>query len=350
MPTNTTNSAFPWILDLQYPLWLLTIFVPLGLGYLYLARRRRRIPVRYTNQAMEQATLGRRRERELSRHLGALALVLSMLPLIVLAARPEMSAEAGADQSLITWVIDTSQSMETTDVNNAEGQQVSRLEGVIEALNQTIDQAPPNTFRQLVTFSDRNNIVTHKLTKDPQQLAAQIEQLAGTELTRSTATEAGLLQATENCIRSSELVELYGSHNMPCVIILLSDGECDNQPFCVDETVEVAAKGLARGMKIHTVSWGNPDGDRTSVFLPEPEAMQRIADAGGGQHLETADTDRLVQLYQQALQQVETATVSQGISMDIVWAARIIFGLLALSFGFGYLTNHDLLIVKKVKK
>ncbi len=357
---TTDGSTFPWVLDFQAPWWLLTTIIPLGLVVLYITRRHRRPQIMYPSRVMEKATLPDRKDREWPRHLATLGLIVSMLGLIVAAAQPVFPGQKVIEQSLLTWVIDTSQSMQTADVTDQDGQQVSRLEGVIDALNQTIDQAPPNAFRQLVTFSDENNIVTHQLTRSSAELAAQIEQLADTELTRSTDTEDGLATATENCVRASELIELYGSPDkvtrsatatdelaVPCIIILLSDGECDNQPFCVEETVDVAAEGHRRGMRIHTVSWGNPDGDRTASFLPDTEAMQRIASAGGGQHLETADASHLVQLYNEVWQQVKTETVPQGIPEAVVWSVRLMLVLLTVYAGATFLMNQDLVIVRR---
>ena len=360
--TPIIGPALQWILDLQEPLWLLTAVIPLTLAYAYVTRRRRRPQVFYRNSTVLRATLAHYGNRNPRRGWLALLLIVTLLALPVAASRPTIASQTATEQSLITWVIDTSQSMEVVDVNNQAGQKVSRLAGVIEALQLTANQAPPNTFRQLVTFSDENNIVTHELTRESTELLAQIDQLAETELTRSTDTEKGLATATENCIRTAEIVEQYGSLSsstssdesdqlaLPCIIILLSDGECDNQPFCVDETIDVAATGQERGMKIHAVAWGDPEGDRSKVFLPDHKAMKAIAVAGGGQYLETADTTQLVQLYNEVLEQVKTETVPQGAPWWIVWIARLFIAVLTIAFWLGCLMAPEMVVGRRPVK
>ncbi len=368
----TIKSIFTWFLDLQEPLWLLTAVIPIGLAYLYVTRRQRLPQVLYKSKRVEAATVAKRPNRKgkdqgdrefWRRHLPAFGLVLVLLTLVPLISRPTIAVKTVEERSLITWLIDTSQSMETVDVTNSAGQQISRLAGVVETLELTIDQAPANSFRQLVTFSDEKHVVTQPLTRSSEELSTQVTALAETELTYSTATEAGLKAAVENCVRTSELVEQYGSQTsddsvqatdnqltMPCVVILLSDGECDNQPFCVSESIEIATQAQARGIRIHTVSWGDPNGDRSKVFLPDTQAMQAIATAGGGQHLETADTTQLVDLYNEVMDQVENQTVPEGMPMELVWLLRIVFTIAALAFWPSYLKNQALVIRPRPKK
>lgn len=367
---NTTiESIFEWFLDLQEPLWLLTAVIPVVLAWLYITRRRRLPQVTYKSQVVEAATVAKRLDRKgrdrgdrelWRRHLPAFGILVCLLALAPLTARPTFAAQTVEERSLITWLIDTSQSMETVDVTNSAGESVSRLEGVIETLKLTIDQTPENSFRQMVTFSDEEHVVTHPLTRSSDELSAQVAALAEIELTHSTATEDGLATAVENCVRTSELVEQYGIRvdnsgvadgelAMPCVVILLSDGECDNQPFCTSESIDIAAEAKARGARVHTVSWGDPNGDRSQVFLPDAAAMQAIADAGGGQHLETADTVQLVALYNEVMNQVDSGVVEHGMPMAIVWAIRAVFLALALAFGPSYVRNQSLVIRPRPK-
>ena len=369
--TTTIESIFTWFLDLQEPIWLLTAIIPVGLAYLYVTRRKRLSQVVYKSEAVELATVAKRLDRKgrdrgdrefWRRHLPASGFILVLLILVPLISQPTITVKTVEERSLITWLIDTSQSMETIDVTDSSGQQISRLAGVVETLGLTIDQAPDNSFRQLVTFSDKEHVVTQPLTRSSEELATQVAALAETELTHSTATEAGLKTAGENCVRTSELVEQYGSQTsddiqatdnqltMPCVVILLSDGECDNQPFCTREAIEIADQAQTRGIRIHTVSWGDPNGDRSKVFLPDTQAMQAIASAGGGQHLETADTTKLVDLYSEVMDQVENQTVPEGMPTEIVWLLRLAFAIAALVFWPSYLKNQALVIRPRSKE
>lgn len=368
MPT-TIESIIQWFLDLQDPEWLLLAAIPLSYVYFYVSRRRSLPQVTFKSRAVEAATIAKRPDRKgrdrgdrelWRRHLPAFGVLIGLLVLTPFMARPTFATQTVEERSLITWLIDTSESMETVDVNSQTGDEISRLEGVIETLELTIGQTPENAFRQMVTFSDGDHVITHPLTRSSDELAAQVAALADIELTHSTATEDGLAAAVENCVRTSELVEQYGTRTsdsasadgqlaMPCVVILLSDGECDNQPFCVTESIDIAGEARTRGIRIHTVSWGDPNGDRSQVFLPDAAAMQAIADAGGGLHLETADTSQLVDLYKEVMQQVDSGTIHQGMPMWIVWPLRALFAVLALVFWPSYLMNQALVIRTRSK-
>lgn len=343
-------------LDLQEPIWLITLIAPAILAWLYIAKRRTREQITCFAPSIEKATITGPRSRELGRHTVALTMVLVLVGLPFLASRPIVDSQTETDDVMLTWVIDTSQSMSQADVTNQAGQQVSRIEGVIEALKQTVDYAPEGAFRQLVTFSSRDDVVTHGLTRSSSDLVAQIDSLASIELNKSTVTEAGLAEATRNCVRTFELIDQYGElessptadTESPCLIFLLSDGQCDNQPSCRLETEAIAAEGHRQGMTIHTISWGDPNGDRRTSFLPDPEAMADIAAAGGGRHLASNQADELVDLYNEAVDSIETKTVERTLNPFAVWVARGL--ILLIPFWFIRMALAPILVVTSRSK
>ena len=354
------DTVIQWFLDLQEPYWLATLVVPFGLAYIYITRRKDFSQIIFRSRVTEKATLpglADRRFRELPRHIGAIVLIGAMLWSIGSASRPAVPGQTVTEQSLLSWVIDTSQSMSTVDVTGANGNQISRLAGVVEALEATVDQAPAGIFRQLITFSDRENVVSHEVVETGSELRAQIGQLAETELKHETATEAAMATAVENCIRTSDLISKYGDNDpadvagnqlaVPCIIILLSDGECSNQPNCQLESETTAKLARDRGITVHTVAWGDPEGDRNEVFLPDHRAMERIAGFGGGQYLSTADTSQLVQLYDDAVSQTEAKTVSQGLDMIQVWSWRATVAGLALVFWLLCIRSTTLVVIRR---
>ena len=347
-----------WGLNLQEPLWLIAGLSTLILLIAYGRFRRRREQMTFKSRRQEKATLPNRRDREIGRHLAVTMILIAIIGLSIPASRPIIDSQTVEDYSLISWIIDVSESMGQEDVVSGDDQTISRLEGVIESLNRTYDRTPSNSLKQVITFSDEDSVTVGELVTTDAELSIQIANLAEIAPKNATATEFGLRAARDSCAqafdaitkldretdnRSESQARPIDRNNLPCTLILLSDGECSKRS-CKADSVAAAAEANSRGMTVHAVSWGDPDADKRTAHVPDRKTMGQIAVAGGGIHLETNDTDQLVSLYQDAFDQLQPRTVYQELFWGVVWGARALIGLLILVFYLTCLRNQDLLI------
>ena len=356
METIQFWSNMPLFLDLQEPLWLLSGLTTIIMIFVYRRWRRQRPQLTINHQLVAERILPHRSDRTLGHHLGFVILIVLILGLIFPASRPVIATESVTDKSLVTWVVDSSASMETIDITNYSGEPISRFDGANNAIRQTVNQIPDGTLMQIVTFADADKVTVGEMTRDSTKLRAQINQLTDPDPQAATATLFGLQAAIDACVGAFNLFAEFAqdgplasqaadpNQELPCTIILLSDGECTPQPWCVGDVNHLTETARSRGLTIHTVSWGDPDGDRRTVHLANPEAMAEIARLGGGSHLATADIDQLVGLYQEIVSQIQTQTQHQTLWSPAVWAARILIGACFCLFGLLCRRNRDLLI------
>ena len=193
---------------------------------------------------------------------------------------------------LIIWVYDASTSMSTVDVNQA-GKLISRLDASVSALETSLEAVPPNFHKLLISFAGQDEINVNLPTFNNAELLAQARQIQRGEF---TATDYGLERAVSACQQFFNSKDEY-----PCVIFLLSDGECNPRPQCRLRTQEIAKTASENSIVIHTVSWG----DMRSDYRPNPDDMRDIANIGQGQHLVSAQTEELATLYQDVVSSLE---------------------------------------------
>jgi Ca-activated chloride channel homolog len=201
--------------------------------------------------------------------------------------------ESGIDMML---AIDLSPSMEALDYHK-NGQDLSRVQVVRETVGDFI-QARPNDRIGMVAFSGEAFLMS-PLTLDHDWLLQNVDRLqTGTWVGDATAIGSALA-VSANRLRDSKAKSR--------IIVLLTDG-ANNAGKITPLAAAEAAHAL--GIKIYTIGAGSADvakfpirdafGRITYTTIPvdiDNDALQKIADIGGGKFFRAADYDTLKHVY-----------------------------------------------------
>jgi len=215
-----------------------------------------------------------------------LALALFILAL----AQPRFAkstTEVKASGIDIVCALDLSGSMKTGDYI-VNGQQVSRIDMAKPVLEKFVE-GRPNDRIGLVVFAAQAFIAT-PLTLDHEYLLENIDRLGiGTINSDATAIGDGLTTAL------NRLRDLKAKSK---IIVLMTDG--GNNSGKIDPAAAAeAAKAL--GVKIYTIGLGNADIVQQMGlppgYLPDEEALQKIADETGGKYYRADNAEKFVKIY-----------------------------------------------------
>jgi Ca-activated chloride channel family protein len=273
-----------WQLD--YP-WLLLLLPLPWLAYRYLpayneARSAVRVPFfAAMSRAVGEAPgiVGSRRN-----HWQLLLNVLVWALILLAAARPvfvEKPIERQQPVRDLMLAIDLSQSMETEDFTNANGEKINRLAAVKEVVQGFIDKRKDDRLGLIVFGSGA--YPQAPLTLDHASLSLL---LADTGIGM-----AGPNTAIGDAIGLS-LKLLDQAHEQEKVLILLTDGNDTSSAITPDHAAEMAAN---KGVIIHTIGIGDPSASgEAKVNL---SALEQIAKTTGGQFFRAEDRNALDQVY-----------------------------------------------------
>ncbi|MCU1357728.1 MAG: hypothetical protein JWM89_3146 [Acidimicrobiales bacterium] len=281
-------SASTLAVTFQLPirLWLLVGVVALGLVYLVTASRRRTYAVRFTNLALLDSVAPKRPGWR--RHLPAALLLVALAGMVGAYAKPARLHRVPRERATIIVAIDTSLSMEATDVAP------TRLAAAKTAAKGFLDILPPRLNVGLVTFNGVAQIRVPP-TRDREQVRAAIDQLRLGE--RTAIGEA--IYASLDAIHSAPGAK--GSDPVPARIVLMSDGETTSgRP-----DAQAAAAAKKAKVPVSTISFGTKDGtinipgqDQTVSVAVNPEALAKIANDTNGTAFTAATVDELKKVYQ----------------------------------------------------
>ncbi len=273
-----------WQLD--YP-WLLLLLPLPWLAYRYLpayneARSAVRVPF---FSAMSRAVGEAPSNVGSRRNTWQLLLNVLVWALILLAtARPvfvEKPIERQQPVRDLMLAIDLSQSMETEDFSNANGEKINRLAAVKEVVQGFIDKRKDDRLGLIVFGSGA--YPQAPLTLDHASLSLL---LADTGIGM-----AGPNTAIGDAIGLS-LKLLDKAHEQEKVLILLTDGNDTSSAITPDHAAEMAAN---KGVIIHTIGIGDPSASgEAKVNL---SALEQIAKTTGGQFFRAEDRNALDQVY-----------------------------------------------------
>jgi Ca-activated chloride channel family protein len=273
-----------WQLD--YP-WLLLLLPLPWLAYRYLpayneARSAVRVPF---FSAMSRAVGEAPSNVGSRRNTWQLLLNVLVWALILLAtARPvfvEKPIERQQPVRDLMLAIDLSQSMETEDFTNANGEKINRLAAVKEVVQGFIDKRKDDRLGLIVFGSGA--YPQAPLTLDHTSLSLL---LADTGIGM-----AGPNTAIGDAIGLS-LKLLDKAHEQEKVLILLTDGNDTSSAITPDHAAEMAAN---KGVIIHTIGIGDPSASgEAKVNL---SALEQIAKTTGGQFFHAEDRNALDQVY-----------------------------------------------------
>jgi Ca-activated chloride channel family protein len=297
-----------WQLD--YP-WLLILLPLPWFGYRYLpdyreARSAVRVPFfgamsRAVGQAPSQA--GTRSNRwQLLLNLLVWTLVLMAASRPVFVEKPIERQQPVRDLML---AIDISQSMETTDFTDANGQKINRLAAVKEVVHGFIDKRKDDRIG-LIVFGT-GAYPQAPLTLDHASLSLLLDDTG--------IGMAGPNTAIGDAIGLS-LKLLEQAREQEKVLILLTDGNDTSSAITPDHAAAMAA---AKGVVIHTIGIGDPNAEgEAKVNL---QGLQDIAQATGGRFFRAENRNALDQVYStlDKLTAHQVKTLSHQPKRDLFW-------------------------------
>ena len=281
---------------------LLLLVVPLAfLALRALERRRRRAAV--TAGLATVSGGGRRRVRG---GMPAALTVLGFVALIVALARPQATVALPTEQGIVVLAVDVSGSMAATDLAP------TRMAAAKAAATAFVQAQPANVAIGVVAFSD-SGISTQAPTKDQASVLAAIDRLApqkGTSLGQGIQAALKAIEAAETApstdyysnrspAPSESPAPVPAGSDSTALIVLLSDGENNEQP----DPLDAARAAAHRGVRIDTLGIGTTagsdleiDGFRVHSALDEP-TLQGIAQVTAGTSFSAAQADQLTTLY-----------------------------------------------------
>jgi Ca-activated chloride channel family protein len=252
-------------------------------------------------------TLARGRKVQPGGWLSALR-YLALFCFVLALARPQkvdsstQVQESGIDMML---AIDLSPSMEALDYHKENGDEISRVEVVRETVGSFI-QGRPNDRIGMVVFAGDAYLMS-PLTLDHAWLLQNVDRLQ-VGLAGDATAIGSALAACANRLRDQP--------GKSKIIVLLTDGANNAgkiTPFAAAEAAH------ALGIKIYTIGAGSADvakfpvhdvfGRVTYTTIPvdiDNDALQKIADIGGGKFFRAADYDTLKHVYKE-INQLETS-------------------------------------------
>lgn len=282
-------------------LWFLVAVALLAVVYILAQVRRRQYAVRFTNlELLDKVAPTRPGWR---RHVPAVAFLLALAALVISFARPAQDTQVPREQATVIMAIDTSLSMEATDVRP------TRLDGAKDAAIDFIEGLPENLNLGLVSF---NGIATIRVqpTTNHQAAIAAVESL---ELGPATAIGEAIFASLD----AIELVTDEEGNTPPARVVLMSDGETTaGRPD--QEAVEAAQQA---GIAVSTIAFGTDDG---VIVIPEEdfpiavpvnrETLEVIANNTGGQFFAASSTSELAAVYEDIGSQISFETIKDEIS------------------------------------
>lgn len=294
--------SFIWPVML-FLLLLIPLFVWL---YLRLQERRRRFATSYGTFGMVQEAAGRPLGSR--RHLPPALFLSGLTILLVAVARPQTVISLPRIEGTVILGFDVSGSMGADDLKP------TRMEAAKTAAREFV-QHQPNTVRiGIVAFSD-GGFAVQAPTNDQESILATINRLTpqrGTSLGQGIMAALNTLTAdTESAPSAPTLPDqtptptstptpLPEGTYAPAVIILLTDGENNQQP----DPLEVAQLAADRGVRIYTVGIGSAAGTTLQVegFTVHTQldetTLQQIAEITDAAYYNAENEEELSAIYE----------------------------------------------------
>ena len=307
---------------------LLVLPAVLAAGYVLARHRRRRHALRFTTvELLDEVAPDRPGWR---RHLPAFALLAAVVVATLGFARPAMAVTEDEPRRIVVLAIDTSLSMEATDV------EPSRVEAAKAAAGDFLDSVPDGVAVGVVGFDG----LARELISPTTRLDAVRRTIERTRLGEGTAIGEAVFVALDSIDRATRPDDGGGSGADAAVagdavepagtIVLLSDGETTSgRP-----NDEAATEAGERGIAVHTIAFGTDAGSITdplggSIGVPvNRQALAELARSTDGRALEADTADELSQVYEDLGRSVSVEEVRREVTD---WFAGLAVGLLGLA-------------------
>jgi Ca-activated chloride channel homolog len=275
--------------------WPIVLFglaaIPLLLAlYAFAERRRRKSQAEFGNPMLLPNVIDR--EPGKLRHLPLIVLLLGLATMIVGVARPHATVSVPREEATVILAIDTSRSMKADDI------QPTRLAAAREAARAFLAQVPAKFRVGVVSFSTRAAVGVAP-TEDRALVEAALDTLTPGEGTAIGDAVALSVRLGNRQVPADGVVP-------PRAILLISDGKQDGGTV---QPNDAAAQAKARGIPVYTVLVGTENGvveeELTGGFRvriqvpPDPETLQALAAATGGEFYTALNDERLRLVYEQ---------------------------------------------------
>ncbi len=325
-------------MTLLTPVRLLLVLpvVALAIGYVVMQSRRTRYAVRFTNLDLLDSVAPRRPGWR--RHVAAGLAGLSAIALVIGLARPTMQMRVPTENAVVVLAIDTSTSMEATDVSP------SRMAAAITEATAFVDDLPDEFEVGLVSFNGTAQVLAAPTTDHASVIAA----INGLSTARGTAggdaIEAALSSITvalaETAIEpivapdaGSGAIEPDAANTddpPAATVVMLSDGTTT----AGTDILEAAALAAEQSIPVSTITYGTATGTvvvdgQTAAVPPDTEAMAAAADATGGIAFEAATADELGSVYEEIEARVGSTIEQRDVSLVFVAGAFVMLLLAA---------------------
>jgi Ca-activated chloride channel family protein len=274
-------------------LWFLLAVAALAAAYVVLQVRRRHYAVRFTNLDLLQSVAPKRAGWR--RHVAAAAVGLALVAFIVSLARPVRAETVPRKQAIVMLALDTSASMEATDVSP------SRIEEAVAAAKDFVADVPDTFEVGLVTFNTDAQLVTAPTTDHNAVIVAldSVTTAPGTAAGEGVYTALDAIEAALAAESGSDsTTQAATTPAKVSTIVLLSDGETD-----VGRPVAEAAQAAADAkVPVTTIAYGTDQGtislDGRTISVPsDPQTMQSVADTTGGTAFQATSATQLSSVY-----------------------------------------------------
>lgn len=304
-------------------LWLMLAVAAVAAAYVFLQRRRRHHAVRFTNLDLLASVAPSRPGWR--RHVAAGVLVGALAVLVVGFARPTMTQRVPRDQATLMLAIDTSISMQATDVAP------SRLAAAQRAATDFVELLPSGFRLGLITFDGNARVLVAPTTEHDSVIAA----IGTLRLGQRTAAGEAVFTALDT------LAAEKAAENDAARIVLMSDGATTTgRPVAMAAAAAAEAK-----VPVSTIAFGTDEGTVTfsGQTVPVPvdrEAMQDLAETTGGTFFEAASGEELTAVYRdigstvayRTIRNEITATwtgvglvlLAAGLVLSMLWSGRIL--------------------------
>jgi Ca-activated chloride channel family protein len=275
-----------------WPLVLLALAaIPLLIVlYAWSERQRRRSQAAFGNPDLLPNVIDRSPGR--LRYLPLAVLLLALGAMIVGVARPHATVSVAREEATVILAIDTSRSMKADDI------QPTRLDAAREAAKAFLAEVPEKFRVGVVSFSTRAAVGVPP-TEDRELVVAALDSLSPGE-----GTAIG--DAVALSIRLGNGQRTEDGDVPPRAVLLISDGARDGGRV---EPAEAARNARERGIPIHTVLVGTPNGVVEETLLggfrriirvpPSPETLELLSSTSGGRHFIALNDERLRQVYEE---------------------------------------------------
>ncbi|MGZ4380042.1 MAG: VWA domain-containing protein [Gaiellaceae bacterium] len=313
----------------ESPLVLLALLLVPGalVAHVVLRRRRMRYAIRFTNVEVLERVVARsslwRGRLTVSLFLAAIA------ALCVAAARPTMTTVDARKGSTVVLVVDTSRSMQATDVAP------TRLEAAKAAVDRFLDRVPRSVRVGLISFSDEPEVLVPPTT-DHRRIRDGVGLLT---LGGGTAIGDSLALAVEVGRPAGRIAH---SARPTSAIVLVSDG---SQTRGALTPLAGARRARRANMPVYTIALGTDNGtselrtidERKQIAVPPPDrdTLARIATVTYGGFFDAPTAGRLETIYGDLGTAVATAERRRELTVGFLGAGLVLFAAAALAGGAG---------------